>query len=189
MHTGHCHKLRVATPNCKPFRRLQGRTMKAMQAVRTPEPLPTSSTLHTYVDQTNSQWYSCSSKRHRLTKERDTLHVSTQVMCMTATRQQHLSKGNRPRAVHGLIAEAGAGAPVARLQLQGLQAGGMHVWCRHVESQPCQGQRRVQECICISLLLWHKGVPGAGLHSCYYAGPACRSNICGSSQHSALAAA
>jgi len=52
---------------------------------------------------------------------------------------------------------------VARLQLKGLQTGGMHVWCRNIEIQLLQSDRGVREGI-ILVLLWHKHVPWAHAH-------------------------
>ena len=48
--------------------------------------------------------------------------------------------------------------PVPRLQLEGLQAGGMHVWGRHIEVQIMQPYRRVCEGF-ILVLFGHKQVP------------------------------
>ncbi len=52
---------------------------------------------------------------------------------------------------------------VARLQLKGLQTGGMHVWCRHIEVQLLQFDRRVCEGF-VLVLLGHKHVPWAHSH-------------------------
>jgi len=52
---------------------------------------------------------------------------------------------------------------VARLQLKGLQTGGMHVWCRNIEIQLLQSDRGVREGF-ILVLLWHKHVPWAHAH-------------------------
>ena len=48
--------------------------------------------------------------------------------------------------------------PMPRLQLEGLQARGMHVWSRHIEVQIMQPYRRVCESF-ILVLLGHKQVP------------------------------